>query len=162
LLMGCGLGEGTTLVVNRKAFETVGYFDPSLPRYADWDWLLRYTRLYPLTTISEPLAVVYRAPRPSAKVVAIAADRFLEKHYQEFRHFGYYGKRAVGKRYLEVAIYFFREGHKREGWVWFRKAVLQSVFQRPGMYLRILDALLGTSIVPALLRSRARRSRSGE
>ena len=31
LLMGCGLGEGTTLSVSREAFDQVGYFDSSLP-----------------------------------------------------------------------------------------------------------------------------------
>ena len=162
LLMGCGLGEGTTLVVSRKAFEKIGYFDPSLPRYADWDWLLRFTKFYPLTITTEPLAVVYRASRPQAKVVEMAARKFLDKHLQDFQQFGYYGKRAIGKRYLEVAIYYYLEGDKSAGWIWLRKAVSQSPFQRPGMYLRILDVLLGTSIVPMLIRSRARRTRTGD
>jgi glycosyltransferase involved in cell wall biosynthesis len=157
LLMGSGVGEGTTLIVTRNAYEKIGYLDSSLRRYADWDWLLRFTRFYPLTTTDEPLAVVYRASRPSARIVEAAADRFLDKHRQEFQQFGYYGKRAIGKRYLEVAIYYFREGNNKLGWKWFRKAVSQSVFQRPGMYLRIVDAVLGTSIVPALIRSRKRR-----
>jgi glycosyltransferase involved in cell wall biosynthesis len=162
LLMGCGLGAGTTLIASRKAFEKIGYFDPSLSRYVDWDWLLRFTKLYPLTVTAEPLAVVYRASRPQAKVVEMAARKFLDKHLQDFRQFGYYGKRAIGKRYLEVAIYYYLEGDKSAGWFWLRKAVSQSPFQRPGMYLRILDALLGTSIVPTFIRSRARRSRAGD
>lgn len=156
LLMGCGLGEGTTLVVSRKAFEKIGYFDPSLPRYGDWDWLLRFTKLYPLTITLEPLAVVYRASQPQAKVVERAARQFLEKHDRDFRQFGYYGKRAIGKRYLEVAIYYFLEGNRSVGWTWFRKAVFQSAFQRPSMYLRVFDAVLGISIVPMLIRLRER------
>jgi len=159
LLMGCGLGVGTTLVVSRKAFEKIGYFDPSLPRYTDWDWLLRFTKLYPLTVTTEPLAVVYRASRPQAKIVEMAARQFLDKHNQEFHQFGYYGKRAIGKRYLEVAVYYYREANKGTGWIWLRKALSQSPFQRPGMYLRILDVLLGTSIVPAIIRFHAHRSK---
>jgi glycosyltransferase involved in cell wall biosynthesis len=157
LLMGCGLGAGTTLVVRREAFEKIGYFDPSLPRYTDWDWLLRYTKFYPLTITAELLAVIYRASLPQAKVVEAAAQRFLDKHQQEFRQFGYYGKQAIGKRYLEVAIYYYLEGNRKLGGRLLRKAILQSIFQRPGMYLRILDAIAGTSIVPTLIRARNRR-----
>jgi glycosyltransferase involved in cell wall biosynthesis len=160
LLMGCGLGPGTTLLVNRDVFEKIGYYDPSLPRYTDWDWLMRFTKLYPLTVTPEPLAVIYRGSQPRAEVVEKAARLFLDKHLQEFRNFGYYGKRAVGKRYLEVAIYYYQEGNRSAGWAWFRKAISQSAFQRTGMYLRILDIMLGTSIVPALLRLRSRRSKA--
>ena len=154
LLMGCSLGVGTTLIVSRKAFENIGNFDPSLPRYEDWDWLLRFTKTYPLIITPEPLAVVYRGSRPQAKVVELAARQFLDKHHQEFQQFGYYGKRAIGKRYLEVAYYYFHEGNKPAGWIWLRKALYQSPVQRLGMYLRILDALSGTSIVPTVLRLR--------
>lgn len=154
LLMGCGLGPGTTLVVSREAFEKIGCYDPSLPRYTDWDWLLRFTKLYPLTVTAEPLAVIYRASQPQAKVVEMAARQFLDKHLQDFRQFGHYGKRAMGKRYLEVSIYYYLEGNKSAGWIWFCKAISQSIFQRLGMYLRILDAALGTSIVPTLIHSR--------
>ena len=159
LLMGCGQGPGTTLMVSREAFEKIGYYDPTLPRYTDWDWLLRLTQLYPLSILTEPLAIIYRISRPQAKVAERAALRFLDKHAQDFRRFRYYGKRAIGKRYLEVAIYYFLEGNRAAGWSWFRKALSQSPLQRPGMYLRILDALLGTSFVPGLIRLRARIQR---
>lgn len=157
LLMGCGLGPGTTLMVSRLAFEKIGWYDPSLPRYTDWDWLLRYTRQFPLTVTREPLAFIYRGSQPRASVVESAARQFLEKHAQEFRSFGCYGRRAIGKRFLEVAIYHFQQGNRQAGWTWFRKALSKSVFQRPGMVLRILDIMLGTSIVSSLLRFRNRR-----
>ncbi len=151
LLMGLGPGP-TNLVVSKEAFDKIGYFDPSLPRYTDWDWLLRFTRLYPLTVTPEPLSVIYRAPLPQAKVVEQAARQFLQKHTRDFQQFGYYGRIAKGKRYLEVSIYYYLEGKKADGWKWLSKALIQSPFQRPGMYLRILDALLGISLVPAILR----------
>jgi len=154
LLMGLGVNP-SNWVVSRKAFEHIGYFDPSLARYEDWDWLLRFTKRYPLTITQEALTVVYRGPQPRAVVAETATKRFLDKHFQEFRQFGSYGKRALGKRYFEVAIYYYLEGNRIAGWNWFRKAISQSLFLRPGMYLRMLDALMGTSIVPALIRSRA-------
>jgi glycosyltransferase involved in cell wall biosynthesis len=88
LIMGCGLGEGSTLVVNRQAFEQVGFLDVTFPRYADWEWLLRFTRQYPIITTPEILAVVHRDETPSAKKVEIAAGRFLEKHINGFYTFG--------------------------------------------------------------------------
>jgi glycosyltransferase involved in cell wall biosynthesis len=159
LLMGCGLAPGTTLLVSRAAFGKIGYYDSSLPRYTDWDWLLRFTKLHPLTVTPEPLAVIHRGSQPRAEVVEAAARQFLELHLQEFQHFGYYGKRAIGKRYLEVAIYYFLEGDRMEGWAWFWSAIRKSPWQRVGMYLRILDIMLGTSFVPAIIRFHARRSR---
>jgi glycosyltransferase involved in cell wall biosynthesis len=159
LLTGCSLGPGTTMMVSRKAFDKIGYYDSSLIRYTDWDWLLRFAEFYPLTVTDEPLAVIYRASQPQARVVEVAAQQFLEKHYCDFQKFGYYGKRAIAKRYLEVAIYYFYEENKSRGWDWLLKALVQSPFQRPGMYFRVLDGLLGTSIVPALIRLRSRWSR---
>jgi hypothetical protein len=156
LLMGCGL-KPTTMVVSRKTYEKIGFYDPSLPRYTDWDWLLRFTKLYRLSVIPEPLAVIYHTSQPQAKVVEASALRFLDKHIQELSQFGYYGKRAIGKRYLEIANYYFLEGKKSAGWKWLRQAIRQSVFQRPGMYLRILDIMLGTSIVPSIICFKSRR-----
>ncbi len=159
LLMGCSQGPGTTLMVSREAYEKIGYYDPTLPRYTDWDWLLRFTHLYSLSVITEPLAIIYHISQPKAQVVEMAARQFLDKHNQDFQRFGYYGKRAIGKRYLEVAIYYYLEGNRPAGWSWLWKALSQSPVQRPGMYLRILDALLGTSLVPGLIRLRERIQR---
>ena len=110
-------------MVSREAFEKIGYYDSTLPRYTDWDWLLRLTLLYPLSVLTEPLAIIYRGSQPQAKVADAATRRFLDKHFQEFRQFGYYGKRALGKRYLEVAVYYYLEGNRAAGWAWFRKAL---------------------------------------
>ena len=154
LLMGCGLGEGATLVVSKNAFTKVGWFDSSLPRFGDWDWLLRFTKIYKLTITPKPLAVVHRNTRPSAEKVELAAKRFIELHLQDFKQFGHYGRRALGKRYLEVAIHYFLAEDKVNGKKWFQKAISQSIFQRPGMYLRIFDAVYGTSIIPTLIKLR--------
>lgn len=152
LLMGCGLATGSTLLVSRDAFEQVGYFDTSLPRYEDWDWMLRFTKQFPLTITNAALATIFRPTRPAAQVVETSMRYFLEKHREEFDGSGYYGKRAIGKRYLEVSLHYFLEGKKAEGRKWFRKTLVESPIQRPGMYLRILDAILGTSMVPGMLR----------
>jgi hypothetical protein len=151
LLMGCGLATGTTLVVSREAFEQIGYFDTSLPRYEDWDWMLRFTRRFPLTTTKPPLATIYRPTRPSAQIVETSMRNFMGKHQNEFHNFGVYGKKAVGKRYLEVSLHYFLEGKKAQGWKWLGKTLKQNPIQRPGMYLRIVDAIFGTSIVPGIL-----------
>lgn len=43
LYQGCSLGPGATLMCGRQVFDDIGYFDTSLQRFEDWEWLLRYT-----------------------------------------------------------------------------------------------------------------------
>jgi glycosyltransferase involved in cell wall biosynthesis len=162
LLLGCGLGPGTTMLISREAFDKVGIFDASLPRYTDWDWLLRYTKQYPITVVKEPLAVIHRISFPRAKNVELSAMRLLEKHKDEFNASGSYGRRAIGKRYLEISLLYFLEKNKKEGWKWFRKAIAMTWIQRPGMLLRIIDAVLGTSIIPTLIKIRERMLRQSK
>ena len=42
LTLGCDLSPGATLLARREAFARVGLLDEALPRFEDWDWLLRY------------------------------------------------------------------------------------------------------------------------
>jgi glycosyltransferase involved in cell wall biosynthesis len=41
LLDGCFVSPGSTLMARRACFGTVGPFAEDLPRFEDWDWLLR-------------------------------------------------------------------------------------------------------------------------
>jgi glycosyltransferase involved in cell wall biosynthesis len=59
ILFGCSISPGTTLVVDRAAFEVVGPFDESMRRLEDWDWLLRYTQHYDLILVPSELATIH-------------------------------------------------------------------------------------------------------
>jgi len=56
---GCAVSPGSTLLVSRACFAMVGPFDPTLRRYEDWDWLLRYARGYRLRLERAALATVF-------------------------------------------------------------------------------------------------------
>jgi glycosyltransferase involved in cell wall biosynthesis len=61
ILFGCTISPGTTLLVDRKVFEEIGYFDEDLRRLEDWDWLLRFSQRQncDMQVLSEPLADIY-------------------------------------------------------------------------------------------------------
>ena len=84
LAMGCDLSPGTTQMTRRELFERVGPFDEALPRFEDWDWLLRYTRTYPVLAVREPLARVFNRRGRFGHVVAASAERFAAKHAATF------------------------------------------------------------------------------
>lgn len=150
LAKGLGLAPGTTLMVRRNLAVNTPY-DVTLPRMADLDWLLRFSKIYPIDVVQKPLATIYRGGRPSAKNVETANLRIIEKYQQDFMSLGkFYGSQCIGKRYLEIATHYFRENQRKKGWHYLLKALKKNPFQRLSMYLRILDFMLGTSIITAL------------
>jgi glycosyltransferase involved in cell wall biosynthesis len=151
MAMGCQLGPGTTLFVRRECYATVGYLDEAMPRLEDLDWLIRFARHYDIGVIPEALAVVQRSGFSSAAAMEAANTILLRKHSQSFRKLGrFFGTRAIGKRWLEVAVHYFREGNRKKGFLFLLKAIRTNPVLPPGMYLRIFDSLMGTSFLPFL------------
>ena len=146
LMMGCGLGPGTNMIVRRKWFDEIGFFDESLKRYEDWDWVLRLSNLAMLEVIKLPLAKINRGSPPPASIIEEASQIFLQKRASEFLKYGAYGRKAIAKRWLEVALHFYYEKKFRKGNFYLRKGLMYYPFQKLGYYLMILDAVLGTSI----------------
>lgn len=111
LLLSCGLGMGTTFLCERSLFDEVGEYDTSLPRYTDWDWMLRFVKGHELGIIYEPLALVHYDPSGSSKVVTAATYRFIEKHSEDFARLApLYRREALAMRWLEVAHYCYKDG----------------------------------------------------
>jgi glycosyltransferase involved in cell wall biosynthesis len=67
ILFGCSISPGSTLMVDREAFEKVGPFNESLRRLEDWDWLLRYIEHGEMLFVPQPLAHVHVAPADAAR-----------------------------------------------------------------------------------------------
>jgi glycosyltransferase involved in cell wall biosynthesis len=109
LFMGCDLSPGSTLLFERAVLEKIGYLDPSLIRYEDWDWLLRYCREYRLYPIDQPLARIHFTPERSAKSVETSANKIVSKYSDELRQFGAYRNIVISKRWIEVARYYAQE-----------------------------------------------------
>ena len=104
LLLACNVSFGSCGLVRRSAFEEFGLFDEALPRFEDWDWLLRVTAKRPIATLSEPLAIVHMGPLwPSIAKVDACAARIWELHREEAaRHSG------MAERLLRSTIWYER------------------------------------------------------
>ncbi len=59
LLDGCTLSPGSTLLARSTCFEQVGVFAEDLPRFEDWDWLLRLIEAYDVDCLPQMGAVVH-------------------------------------------------------------------------------------------------------
>jgi glycosyltransferase involved in cell wall biosynthesis len=72
---------GTTMIVARDLFETVGPFDERMRRLEDWDWLLRLGTRQALHFVPEALAVhLAPASRAAIEPTRAAARLILDKH----------------------------------------------------------------------------------
>lgn len=80
LAMDCDLSPGSTQMAARSIFDEIGSFDEALPRFEDWDWLLRYTRRYSICVVSEPLSEIYNLRARLGSVVERSAVIFQNKH----------------------------------------------------------------------------------
>jgi glycosyltransferase involved in cell wall biosynthesis len=147
---GCAVAPGTTLIVRQKCYDSVGYYDETMPRHEDFDWLLRYVQKYDLGVVPLALAAVYRSGQPSGEKIG-AANEIIVKRYRElFYSMGRFsGSQAVGKRWLETSIHYFMFGNKRKGYSYLFRAIKENPFQRATMYLRVLDYFFGSHIFPA-------------
>ncbi len=59
LLDGCTLSPGSTLLARRACVEQIGPFAEDLPRFEDWDWLLRLIETWDLDCLPRMGAVVH-------------------------------------------------------------------------------------------------------
>ena len=145
LAQGVTYGPGTTLMVRKVAIEQVRFND-ALRRYEDLDWGLRFVDRNWIDILQEPLAVVHRGRRPAAQTVEMLNTFLVNTYAEQFLALGpVFGRQCIGKRWLEVAVHYYREKNFQKGWFFLRKAWRIWPFQRPGMYLRILDYYFGSS-----------------
>ena len=61
ILFGCTISPGSTLMVDRAAFDKIGLFDEQMLRLEDWDWLLRFSEQFNIAFDPAPLADIYQA-----------------------------------------------------------------------------------------------------
>ena len=81
LALGCDLSPGATLLARREAFARIGPMDEALPRFEDWDWLLRYACAGGrVGALREPLAHVWNRRGRLGQQHELSARRFTLKH----------------------------------------------------------------------------------
>lgn len=72
-----------TLLVRRAALDAVGGFDTALPRFQDWELMMRLSRQHPIGCVDEPLVVVHTLPDAithDAPARLRARTRIVERH----------------------------------------------------------------------------------
>ncbi len=81
LALDCNLSPGTTQLATRRALGRVGPLDEALPRYEDWDWLLRFAAAGgEVLALPDPLAEVFNRRGRLGAQHELSARRFLAKH----------------------------------------------------------------------------------
>lgn len=111
LAMDCDLNPGTTQLTRRAVFDAVGPFDETLPRFEDWDWLIRYTRGGSIVAVREPLARVYNRRARLGEVVERSAVLLLTKHRDVFAALAPADRRkAMADIWLQAAGTYAFEG----------------------------------------------------
>jgi len=159
LFLGCDLSPGSTLLAERAVLAEVGPFDEDLPRYEDWDWLLRYTRDHELAVLGLSLALIHFSPQRCAAGIETSVRGFLDRHGAELRTLGRLGRRARGLRWLEVARYYALERRPGKFALNLARAYGNYPFYGPGSLLLLLDAWLGTRLEAHALAVRDRLRR---
>ncbi|MBP7251990.1 MAG: glycosyltransferase family 2 protein [Alphaproteobacteria bacterium] len=82
IVIGHGMGMGQSLVAPRGVFETVGPFDPALPRAEDWEWMLRFRRQHEMLINPQILFAYeqssFNKPEITRKCVTLVHDRHAQ------------------------------------------------------------------------------------
>jgi glycosyltransferase involved in cell wall biosynthesis len=104
LAMNCDLSPGSTQMTARAVFDDIGLLDETLPRFEDWDWLLRYTRRHAILALPEPLAHIYNRRGRLGDTVERSARLFKSKHQDVFDSLPPADRRqALADLWLQVA-----------------------------------------------------------
>lgn len=145
LLKYIGLSDGSVPVIRRHCFENVGLQDSELLLHENWDWLLRaVNHSCKIGYINERLSLKSKnQKRPPAVTREAAIRYFVTKHADLFSQYGLYGRSAISLKWYSLAIDFFYEKKWKKGHYYLFKAIITWPLQRPGLYFRLLDALLG-------------------
>lgn len=141
----------TTLACRRSVFDRVGLFDEDLRRAQDTDWLIRYREAYEIGIVPEPLAVFNQHLVRSGEMMERSSLRLLEKHAAALRAQGeLFSRRKTAHIYQELAYQYSREGNTRKAHDYMRKSLASFPTSAPGLWLLLIDSLLGTRLKRAL------------
>ena len=144
LVRGCGIGMGTSFLVRRSVYETVGYYDESLPLLVDLDWLCRYAVSYKFANIKEPYIRYYKAPIRPAEPMEVAVELFEKKNEKYLSGFNFISRMAIKSRffcYLSICY------HEHGPWSKYIKSQLAQFLYNPrqsfNQYLYFGAVLIG-------------------
>ena len=151
LLAHCPLSAGSTLMVRKEILGKIGYFDESLPRHQDWDLLLRLAENYKLAMVKAPLVKRHVGDLPPADKVREAKEKLLAKYKSRIDGLSVFKRRQViASHWLRLATLYFGERRFKKGGEFLIRAARGNPLQRPGLYISLVDAILGTHLARRL------------
>jgi len=129
IALGCDERPGTTLLARREVFERVGPLDEALPRFEDWDWLLRYAAVGgQIIIVPEPLANVFNTRGRLGELTERSAVQLLGKHAALFDALDPADRRrSLCDLWLQIAGTYALEGRLRDA----SRMALRGLSQRP-------------------------------
>jgi glycosyltransferase involved in cell wall biosynthesis len=140
LLLGCDLSPGTTLFARKDCFDDVGFFDESMRRLEDWDWLLRYAQHFRIGLIPTPLARIRVTGAPAFRDVLNALQRLKDKHLETVRVRGAMNARKFkSSLLLEQAAANYRNGQTVTAGVLVTRSILSFPFRNRRFFARMYD-----------------------
>ncbi len=152
LVWGCAVSPGSTLLVARRVFATVGNFDERLRRLEDWDWLMRFAHHYSFAAVAEPLATVHKADNSAGAAVTDAVALLRERHRARwYKQSWIAGRKFDSTLLVEEASAAFLAGNRRRAIRLITRAFLAYPF-RNRQFFGILRRRMG-----ALIRAYARK-----
>ena len=117
LLHSCIVGNASTVMVRRTAFERVGGFDPAFSQCADWDMWIRLAGLGSVDIVSEPLAryrIIPGSMSRSSTLLEKDTLGVLEKFFARPEQASRYGPmrdRIYSNQYLILSGTHLHAGH---------------------------------------------------
>jgi len=153
LLKYNGLSDGSVPMIRKSCFEKVGLQDTALVWHENWDWLLRAAgHSCKIGYIGERLSAKSKSQKhPPASLKEAGTVNLVKKHTLLFNTYGFYGRSAISLKWYNLSIDYFYEKKWQKGVYYFFKAVRTWPLQRPGLYIRLLDALMGTNMEAFIL-----------
>ncbi len=80
ILIGHGVGMGSSLVAPKEVFGHVGDYDPRYPRAQDWEWLLRFRQQNQMLINPEILFAYQQSTYSKPAVVRQCVQQIEEQH----------------------------------------------------------------------------------
>lgn len=87
-LLESSIVSSQTLAMHKTVYQAVGGFDPAMPRFQDWDLVLRLVKGgYRFHYIAEPLAIAYDSPDSLTRSIEkgiIGRERLMARNMEGF------------------------------------------------------------------------------
>lgn len=142
LTEGCGLAMGTTSMVLRTAYDTIGYYDEALPLLVDVDWLCRFVQAYPVIKVQQPLARYHKAPMRRGESMEQAVAAFVNKNADYLSKFSRINRWKIDSRFFAYISQSYEVHGPHSRFVITRgQCLLFNPFQPLNTYLHWIAAL---------------------